>query len=79
MTDAQPDSDAELGPSTEAVAIATDLIGRYEDMALGRARMQLYAALNDRTPLKVDLLSQVCFIIMERTVFIPISDDNTMY
>lgn len=77
MTDAQPDSDAELGPSTEAVAIAADLIGRYEDMALGRARMQLYAALHDRTPSQVDLLSQVCFILMERTVFIPIPVYNT--
>lgn len=67
MTDAPPESDAELGVSSEAVAIAADLLGRYKDMALGRARMQLYAALNDRTPLQVDLLSQVCSILMKRT------------
>jgi len=67
VTDAPPESDAELGVSSEAVAIAADLLGRYKDMALGRARMQLYAALNDRTPLQVDLLSQVCSILMKRT------------
>jgi len=67
VTDAPPESDIELGVSSEAVAIAADLLGRYKDMALGRARMQLYAALNNRTPLQVDLLSQVCSILMKRT------------
>jgi hypothetical protein len=62
-----------LTPSIEAVVLATDLIGRYRDMALGRARIQLYAALANKSPQQVDLLSQVCLVLMNRPgqVYIP--------
>ena len=52
--------------SREAIAIATDLAGRYGNLALGRARMRLYAALNGRESAQVNLLSQACSILMEQ-------------
>jgi hypothetical protein len=58
--------EADPGPSIEAVALATDLIGRYQDMALGRARIQLYAALANKSPQQVELLSRVCLVLMNR-------------
>lgn len=35
--------------SSKAVAVAAVLSGRSEDMVIGRARMRLYAALNNAT------------------------------
>lgn len=60
--------------SGEATALAVELSERYADMALGRSRIQLYAALNDRQPEQVDLLAQVCFILMERDRLLQIVD-----
>jgi hypothetical protein len=40
------------------------LVVRYDDMALARARMNLYAALNGSNFVNLDLVAQVCFIIM---------------
>jgi hypothetical protein len=50
--------------SDEAFALAADLVVRYDDMALARARMNLYAALNGSNFVNLDLVAQVCFIIM---------------
>ena len=52
-------------PSAEAVALAGELTGLHGDKALGRARMRLYAALNDREPNQVDLLAQTCHVLMQ--------------
>lgn len=52
-------------PSAEAVALAGKLTGLHGDRALGRARMRLYAALNDQEPSQVDLLAQTCHVLMQ--------------
>ena len=53
-------------PSIEAVAHASDMGERHGDTALGKTRMQLYAALNEQMPARVDLLAQACHVLMEQ-------------
>lgn len=67
---AHPENPVGATLSGKAVALATDLTERYKDMALGRARMLLYEALNNREVLQVDLLAQTCFVIMRHDRFV---------
>lgn len=56
--------------SSRAVALAAGLSGRYKDMAIGRARMLLYAALNNQDHAQIDLIAQACFAIMKQDRFV---------
>ena len=50
----------------DAAAVAADLTRTYGAKALGRAQMQLYAAVNQREPDQVGILSRVCMILMKQ-------------
>jgi hypothetical protein len=52
---------------TDAAAIAADLTRTHGAKALGRAQMQLYAAVNQREAGQVSLLSRVCMILMQQS------------
>jgi hypothetical protein len=49
-----------LDRSDEAFALAADLVVRYDDMALARPRTNLYAALDGRNSVNLDLVAQEC-------------------
>lgn len=52
--------------SDEAFALVADLVARYDDMALARARKNLYAALDGSNFVDLDLVAQACLIIMDQ-------------
>ena len=65
------------GVSNNATALAVRLTQQYGDMALGRARMMLYAALRNRDPAQVTYIAQACFIIMKQERFLQTAEMDT--
>lgn len=51
--------------SDEAFALAADLVVRFDELALARARMELYAALHASVSIKVNLVTRVFSIMMD--------------
>jgi hypothetical protein len=63
MTEKPVQAESEM----DAAAMAAHLTRSYGAKALGRAQMQLYAAVNQRDADRVRFLSRVCMILMQES------------
>lgn len=61
------DEPDQIDRTMDATATAADLARTYGTKALGRAQMQLYAAVNQREADQVRFLSRVCMILMQKS------------